>query len=237
MAAASAHCARERGLSQGAGNVTNRKTTHRARCLFLPPDRRSQYGRLAAQRRRRGRAGALRLRPAGTLARNSSSHTVAGESLGARQSLRGDSEPPEPIFGPFGIAERLNWLVWKKRFRKIPSQWRDFVEVVGPAFLQRHGLRPGSAASITPGGRSEKGNFARAIAEAAHVIQMKILEIERADDGLRKIASVPAPLPGTSSGEIGVSKSAEHGRCFVAELARAMSQRIRCLINVSAPMR
>jgi hypothetical protein len=30
------------------------------------------------------------------------------ESLGARQSPRGDSEPPELTFGPFGSAERLN---------------------------------------------------------------------------------------------------------------------------------
>ena len=59
---------------------------------------------------------------AGTLVRNSSSHTVAGESLGARQSLRGDSEPPEPTLGPFGIAERLNWLVWKNRRRNTSSQ-------------------------------------------------------------------------------------------------------------------
>ena len=54
----------------------------------------------------------------------SSSQTVAGESLGARQSLRGDSDPPEPTFGPFGIAERLNWLPWKKRCRNTSSQRR-----------------------------------------------------------------------------------------------------------------
>src|SRR3954470_4291724 len=49
----------------------------------------------------------------------SSIHTVASESLGARQSPRGDSEPPLPTFGPFGTHERLNWLVLKKRYRKI----------------------------------------------------------------------------------------------------------------------
>jgi hypothetical protein len=62
--------------------------------------------------------------PEGTLALNSSSQTVAGESLGARQSLRGESDPPEPTFGPFGIAERLNWLPWKKRCRNTSSQRR-----------------------------------------------------------------------------------------------------------------
>ncbi len=46
---------------------------------------------------------------------SSSSHTVAAESLGARQSPRGEREPPEPTFGPLGMAERLNWLIWKKR--------------------------------------------------------------------------------------------------------------------------
>src|SRR5215217_76075 len=54
----------------------------------------------------------------GTFRLSSSSHTVASESLGARQSPRGESEPPEPTFGPLGIAERLNWLVLKKRHRK-----------------------------------------------------------------------------------------------------------------------
>jgi len=45
----------------------------------------------------------------------SANHVAALESLGARQSPRGESEPPEPTLGPFGMAERLNWLIWKKR--------------------------------------------------------------------------------------------------------------------------
>src|ERR1700736_2077635 len=53
----------------------------------------------------------------GTLGSRSSSHTVATASLGARQSPRGESEPPEPTLGPFGIADRLNWLNSKKRCR------------------------------------------------------------------------------------------------------------------------
>jgi hypothetical protein len=36
------------------------------------------------------------------------SHASAGASLGARQSPRGESEPPELTFGPFGSVERLN---------------------------------------------------------------------------------------------------------------------------------
>jgi S1-C subfamily serine protease len=45
-----------------------------------------------------------------------------GQSLGARQSPRGESEPPELTLGPLGTAERLNWLVSKKRRTKTPSQ-------------------------------------------------------------------------------------------------------------------
>src|SRR4051812_37578467 len=54
----------------------------------------------------------------GTPRSNSVSHAAAVESLGARQSDLGDSDPPDPTFGPFGIALRLNWLVWKKRWQK-----------------------------------------------------------------------------------------------------------------------
>ena len=64
----------------------------------------------------------VRFQTSGTLAFNSSSQTRALPSDGARQSPRGDSEPPDDIFGPFGSAERLNWLIAKNRNRKIPSQ-------------------------------------------------------------------------------------------------------------------
>ena len=33
-----------------------------------------------------------------------------------------DSDPPEPTLGPFGMAERLNWLPWKKRTTNTSSQ-------------------------------------------------------------------------------------------------------------------
>ena len=58
----------------------------------------------------------------GTFRRSSSSHTAPVLSLGARQSPRGESEPPEPTLGEFGMAVRLNWLMRKKRSRKTPSQ-------------------------------------------------------------------------------------------------------------------
>ena len=58
-----------------------------------------RYGRIG-----RGRHGHF----SGTLSNNSASQTSALASEGARQSPRGESEPPEEIFGPFGSAERLN---------------------------------------------------------------------------------------------------------------------------------
>ena len=92
--------------------------------LAAPADPNPQRFRGRVRALLRGCAAALRGRTAapGTFACSSSIQTVAGESLGARQSLRGDSEPPEPTFGPFGIAERLNWLPWKNRLRNTSSQ-------------------------------------------------------------------------------------------------------------------
>src|SRR6185503_11759322 len=58
----------------------------------------------------------------GTSARLSS-HVVALPSAGARQSPRGESDPPEPTLGEFGTALRLYWLVSKKRFRNTPSHF------------------------------------------------------------------------------------------------------------------
>ena len=52
----------------------------------------------------------------------SASQTAAVTSLGARQSPRGDSEPPEPTFGPSGSAERLNCVVPKNRAMNSRSQ-------------------------------------------------------------------------------------------------------------------
>ena len=46
--------------------------------------------------------------PTGTFFSISASHTAAFPSDGARQSPRGDNDPPAETFGPFGIALRLN---------------------------------------------------------------------------------------------------------------------------------
>ena len=55
--------------------------------------------------------------PGGTLRSSSASQALALPSDGARQSPRGDSEPPAETLGPLGSAERLNWLKPKKRCR------------------------------------------------------------------------------------------------------------------------
>src|ERR1700735_3883198 len=60
----------------------------------------------------------------GTLRSNSASQALALPSDGARQSPRGDNEPPALTLGPFGIAERLNWLNAKKRRRNTSSHLR-----------------------------------------------------------------------------------------------------------------
>ena len=66
----------------------------------------------------------LALYSAGTFRSSSASQAAALPSDGARQSPRGDSDPPAETFGPFGIALRLNWLKAKKRVRNTSIQWR-----------------------------------------------------------------------------------------------------------------
>src|SRR5688500_10353887 len=59
----------------------------------------------------------------GTLRSSSSSHTRALPSEGARQSPRGERLPPDITLGPLGSAERLYWLISKKRNRNTPSHF------------------------------------------------------------------------------------------------------------------
>ncbi len=88
--------------------------------------------RLRAVRRRRNRRpfaprlcggffvlrGSYRLAGGGNTRSSSASQTAAGAIGRCAPSPRGESEPPEEIFGPLGTAERLNWLVRKNRRRK-----------------------------------------------------------------------------------------------------------------------
>src|SRR4051794_20845517 len=54
----------------------------------------------------------------------SASQASALPSEGARQSPRGDSEPPADTFGPLGSADRLNWLNAKYLLMKTSSHRR-----------------------------------------------------------------------------------------------------------------
>ena len=55
---------------------------------------------------------------------SSASQASADTSLGARQSLLGDSDPPEPTLGAFGMADRLNWLV-----PEVPERFRAMAKI------------------------------------------------------------------------------------------------------------
>src|SRR5207342_2865878 len=83
----------------------------------------------------------------GTLRSSSANHAAALPSDGARQSPRGDSEPPADTFGPFGIALRLNWLNAKNRRRNTSIQWR----IVGRSYAFRRSSRKcgGQAPRVT----------------------------------------------------------------------------------------
>jgi hypothetical protein len=59
----------------------------------------------------------------GTPSLSSWTQTSESTSAGARQSLRGDNEPPDPTFGVFGRHDRLNWLKLKKRYKNTSSHF------------------------------------------------------------------------------------------------------------------
>ena len=63
----------------------------------------------------------------------SASHTAALPSDGARQSPRGLSDPPCDTFGPFGIADRLNWANPKNRLTNTISHYR----IAGRSYARR----------------------------------------------------------------------------------------------------
>src|SRR6188472_2438536 len=64
----------------------------------------------------------------GTDAFSSASQTSGLPSEGARQSPRGDSDPPDDILGPLGNAERLNWLLKKRRRNSSSQRWISSIE-------------------------------------------------------------------------------------------------------------
>ena len=69
----------------------------------------------------------------GTSRSSSSSQMRALPSEGARQSPRGESEPPAATFGPFGMAERLNWAEAEEALEEYPQPGADLAQRVGAA--------------------------------------------------------------------------------------------------------
>ena len=113
-------------------------------------------------------------------ASSSASQTSGLPSDGARQSPRGDSEPPEEIFGPLGRAERLNWLV-KKRRRNSASQLLDLAQRIGAPRAGRQVGGPRALLDIVPGVPGEEGDLRRPEAEARQVVEVEILQRVGAD--------------------------------------------------------
>src|SRR6185312_8046167 len=110
------------GLQGRKEQLAPRAPSHgrRGRQVSLP----ASPARAAEARSRSGRQQPFPGSSTGTFAASSASQAAALPSDGARQSPRGLSDPPELIFGPFGTAERLNWLNAKNRFRNTSSHWR-----------------------------------------------------------------------------------------------------------------
>ena len=148
------------------------------------------------------------------------SHAAALESLGARQSPRGDSDPPLPTFGAFGIAERLNWLVRKKRSRNTPEPVLDLRERV----------------LLAPRVLREERDLARQIAEAEHVVQEEVLELVRTDDAFA-VRDRPIGVRVIVRNELGGDLRGEHGLEHLAGGIRELvgcrsAQRIRNWMSV-----
>ena len=143
----------------------------------------------------------------GTLRANSASHAAALPSEGARQSPRGESAPPATTLGPFGMAERLNWLKAKKRRRKSSSHFRISPRLYCVAPRRRKMRRPGAGCRVAPGMHGQEGDFRRPETVAQRIEQIEILQRVRADFRFRALRR-GAGLDGTSSGEISVAKIA-----------------------------
>ena len=130
--------------------------------------------------------GRRRFNPA-RFASSSSSHTLAEPSDGARQSPRGDSDPPVTTFGPFGRAERLNWAVWKKRIRNFRNQPLIVARSYSTFSSVRRIRRPFSRARVAPGLVRQEGDLGRRHAEPAEVEQEEVVQRIGADRPLGRL--------------------------------------------------
>jgi hypothetical protein len=116
-----------------------------------------------------------------TWSSSSSRKGVAVPSEGARQSPRGDRAPPPETFGPFGMAERLNWLKPKKRHRNSSQPLADVVEVVGVALVLGEALGPAAGVCVAPGVPGQERHLRRRQALAGDVVQEEVVQLVGAD--------------------------------------------------------
>ncbi len=132
-------------------------------------------------------------------------------SLGARQSPRGESEPPEPTFGALGNAERLNWLRIEKSQEEDFKPFADGREVVLMAALRRQQVWPVAPLAIAPGIVGKKRYPAWKKSEAAQIVQVEVLQLVWADFLLGKLTGASSRRY-KSSGDICVSTMASSSR-------------------------
>ena len=62
------------------------------------------------------------------------SQAVASLSLGARQSPRGERDPPDPTLGALAMQLRLYWLVLEEAFDEHPEPFLDLADGVSARF-------------------------------------------------------------------------------------------------------
>ena len=174
----------------------------------------------------------------GTLRSSSSSQTFALPSDGARQSPRGDRFPPDTTLGPLGSAERLYWLISKKRNRNTPQPFLDVGKRVGVLRLLRKVRRPRAAGGVAPRVPREKRDLRRPQAVARDVVEVEILQLVGPDlflGALQVAASRPperAPARSRCRGSRAASPAAAASNCFVFT-----TQRTRYWISVLRPSR
>ncbi len=96
----------------------------------------------------------------GTFFSMSANHTAALPSEGARQSPRGLREPPSDTFGPFGIADRLNWRTRRTASRRRPTT-RGCRRVVLPSPLIGNAGGQTPVIDVPPGVVRQEGDLGR----------------------------------------------------------------------------
>ena len=86
--------------------------------------------------------------------------------------------------GAFGIALRLNWLELEEAVEEDAQIGLDVADRVLVALVPA-GCRASAPWPVVPGAPGEEGDLGRRIAEAQRVVEVEVLQLVRADHGLR----------------------------------------------------